>query len=179
MTASYFIGGSDARVIMGGDETALIRLWQEKRGEAEPADLSGELVVQAGPRDRGAQTAPGTSASPAIGLAIGRPENSILRLSGWRPHWTAWLSRSGRCSRAKFMLPWSFAEQAAAEKTHGPAAAQHDGGRNQECRALHHLPAAANGWRWRLRPSEASARNASNSCSWLPLSATYGVGNGL
>jgi predicted phage-related endonuclease len=38
----HFIGGSDARVIMGGDETALIRLWQEKRGEAEPADLSGE-----------------------------------------------------------------------------------------------------------------------------------------
>jgi hypothetical protein len=24
----HFIGGSDARVIMGGDEDALIRLWQ-------------------------------------------------------------------------------------------------------------------------------------------------------
>jgi predicted phage-related endonuclease len=45
---SHFVGGSDARVIMGGDEDALIRLWQEKRGEAEPADLSGELVVQLG-----------------------------------------------------------------------------------------------------------------------------------
>ena len=44
----HFIGGSDARVIMGGDETALIRLWQEKRGEVEPADLSGELIVQLG-----------------------------------------------------------------------------------------------------------------------------------
>ena len=44
----YFIGGSDARIIMGGDEDALIRLWQEKRGEAEPADLSGELIVQLG-----------------------------------------------------------------------------------------------------------------------------------
>ena len=33
---------------MGGDEDALIGLWQEKRGEAEPADLSGELVVQLG-----------------------------------------------------------------------------------------------------------------------------------
>jgi len=29
----HFIGGSDARVIMGQDEKALIRLWQEKRGE--------------------------------------------------------------------------------------------------------------------------------------------------
>ena len=27
-----FIGGSDARVIMGQDEKALIRLWQGKRG---------------------------------------------------------------------------------------------------------------------------------------------------
>jgi hypothetical protein len=36
-----FIGGSDARIIMGDDETALLRLWREKRGEAEPEDLSG------------------------------------------------------------------------------------------------------------------------------------------
>jgi predicted phage-related endonuclease len=27
-----FIGGSDARIIMGNDEPALIRLWREKRG---------------------------------------------------------------------------------------------------------------------------------------------------
>jgi predicted phage-related endonuclease len=44
----YFIGGSDARIIMGNDETDLIRLWQEKRGEIEPEDLSGNLVVQLG-----------------------------------------------------------------------------------------------------------------------------------
>ena len=43
-----FIGGSDARIIMGNDEQALIRLWREKRGEMEPADLSGNLVVQLG-----------------------------------------------------------------------------------------------------------------------------------
>ena len=36
----YFIGGSDARIIMGDDEAALIRLWQEKRGEVEPEDLT-------------------------------------------------------------------------------------------------------------------------------------------
>jgi predicted phage-related endonuclease len=44
----YFIGGSDARIIMGNDEAALLRLWQEKRGEIEPKDLSGNLVVQLG-----------------------------------------------------------------------------------------------------------------------------------
>ena len=44
----YFIGGSDARIIMGDDEPALLRLWQEKRGEVEPEDLSCNLVVQLG-----------------------------------------------------------------------------------------------------------------------------------
>ncbi|MFZ0236587.1 MAG: hypothetical protein WAL37_04345, partial [Xanthobacteraceae bacterium] len=44
----YFIGGSDAWIIMGDDEAALLRLWREKRGEVEPEDLSGNLVVQLG-----------------------------------------------------------------------------------------------------------------------------------
>src|SRR5260370_38738365 len=43
-----FLGGSDARIIMGDDETSLTRLWREKRGEAEPEDLSGNLIVQLG-----------------------------------------------------------------------------------------------------------------------------------
>src|SRR6266550_6317567 len=44
----YFIGGSDARIIMGDDEAALLRLWREKRSEVEPEDLSGNLIVQLG-----------------------------------------------------------------------------------------------------------------------------------
>jgi predicted phage-related endonuclease len=43
-----FIAGSDARTIMGNDEVALVRLWKEKRGEVEPEDLSGNLIVQLG-----------------------------------------------------------------------------------------------------------------------------------
>src|SRR3954453_9324132 len=43
-----FIGGSDARIIMGDDEKTLLRLWREKRGEVEPEDLSGNLIVQLG-----------------------------------------------------------------------------------------------------------------------------------
>jgi len=43
-----FIGGSDARIIMGDDAAALVHLWREKRGEVEPEDLSGNLIVQLG-----------------------------------------------------------------------------------------------------------------------------------
>src|ERR1700693_4248373 len=43
-----FIGGSDARIIMGVDEAGLIRLWQEKRGEVGQKDLSDNLIVQLG-----------------------------------------------------------------------------------------------------------------------------------
>ena len=42
-----FIGGSDARIIMGDDEAALLRLWRENRGEIEPNDLSINLIVPA------------------------------------------------------------------------------------------------------------------------------------
>src|ERR1700730_12962898 len=43
-----FIGGSDARIIMGDDEAALLCLWREKRGEIEPQDLTTNLIVQLG-----------------------------------------------------------------------------------------------------------------------------------
>src|SRR6187399_677672 len=43
-----FLGGSDVRILMGNDDSALIRLWQVKRGEADPEDLSGNLIVQLG-----------------------------------------------------------------------------------------------------------------------------------
>ena len=46
------IGGSDARILMGDDEAALLRLWREKRGEVEPEDLSGNLIVQLGGGNR-------------------------------------------------------------------------------------------------------------------------------
>src|ERR1700719_3288632 len=48
MDRSNFIGGSDARIVMGKDEKALLRLWREKRGEEAPPDLSSVLIVQLG-----------------------------------------------------------------------------------------------------------------------------------
>jgi hypothetical protein len=42
------IGGSDANVILSGDQTRVLDLWREKRGERNPEDLSGKLAVVLG-----------------------------------------------------------------------------------------------------------------------------------
>src|SRR6516164_10306085 len=41
----YFIGGSDAQIIMGCDEAALLQLWRERCEEVEREDLSGNLLA--------------------------------------------------------------------------------------------------------------------------------------
>ena len=43
----HFVGGSDARIIMGDDEPALIRLWREKRGDIGVA-TAAPLMAQSG-----------------------------------------------------------------------------------------------------------------------------------
>jgi len=43
-----WIGASDAAVIMGDSPERILQLWREKRGEAEPPDLSDNLAVQMG-----------------------------------------------------------------------------------------------------------------------------------
>jgi predicted phage-related endonuclease len=47
-TRRSFIGGSDANVILSGDQDRILALWREKRGEMEPEDLSGSLAVMLG-----------------------------------------------------------------------------------------------------------------------------------
>src|SRR3954451_3830944 len=98
-----FIGGSDARVIMGSDETALLPLWQEKRGEIEPADLSHNLIVQLG-----------------VATESGEALRDVQR---WRRHpvlfWMAAtldgvVESTEAVFEAKFMLPWAFSEEGAA-----------------------------------------------------------------
>src|SRR6201993_1363982 len=78
----YFIGGSDARIIMGNDEAALIQLWREKRGEVDPEDLSSNLVVQLGAALK-SSTAVGTSATPAGGLLRSSGGSRIPPSPGW------------------------------------------------------------------------------------------------
>ena len=111
----FFIGGSDARIIMGGDEAALLRLWREKRGEAEPEDLSSNLVVQLG------------AATEELNRTwyernTGRHVTDVQRRV--RHSAIPWMvatldgtvEATGAVFESKFMLPWSFSEEAAAEK---------------------------------------------------------------
>ena len=110
-----FIGGSDARIIMGNDEAALIRLWREKRGEVEPEDLSGNLIVQLGVVTE-LSIGIGTSATPGktVECVQHRLRHPVLRWMG--ATLDGIVAGSGAVFEAKFMLPWSFSEEAAAEK---------------------------------------------------------------
>jgi YqaJ-like viral recombinase domain len=111
----FFVGGSDARIIMGNDEAALVRLWREKRGEAELEDLSGNLIVQLG------------RATEEVNRSwyernTGRQVRDVQRRV--RHSAIPWMAATldgivegtEAVFEAKFMLPWSFSEEAAAEK---------------------------------------------------------------
>ena len=110
-----FIGGSDARIIMGEDEAALLRLWREKRGDAEPEDLSTNLVVQLGtvtePLNRQWYERSSGHAIKDVQRHIRHPVNKWMAatLDGR-------VDPGGAVFEAKFMLPWTFSEEAAAEK---------------------------------------------------------------
>lgn len=56
-----FLGGSDARVVMGGDAAALLRLWKEKRGEMDQRISRGTCWSSSAPRPN-TSTGPGMSA---------------------------------------------------------------------------------------------------------------------
>ena len=110
-----FIGGSDARIIMGQDEAALLRLWREKRGEVEPQDLSGNLIVQLGNATedlnrRWFEAQTGLNVKD-VQRRVRHPVNKWMgaTLDGV-------VGASGAVYEAKFMLPWSFSEEGAAEK---------------------------------------------------------------
>ena len=110
-----FIGGSDARIIMGSDEDALFRLWQEKRGETAPRDLSGNLIVQLGVATEKLNRRWYEANTGQVITDIQR------RIRHPAIRWMAAtldgrLQESGAVFESKFMLPWSFSEEAAAEK---------------------------------------------------------------
>jgi YqaJ-like viral recombinase domain len=110
-----FIGGSDARIIMSPDETALSRLWKEKRSEAEPADLSDNLIVQLG-------VATELLNQTWYARNTGRTVTDIQRWVRHPVHRYLAATLDGFVNdldavfEAKFMLPWSFTEETAAEK---------------------------------------------------------------
>ncbi len=110
-----FIGGSDARIIMGDDEAALLRLWREKRGEAEPEDLSGNLIVQLGSVTEELNRHWYERNTGQVVSAVQRRVFHPVK------RWMAatldgMVEGTGAVFEAKFMLPWTFSEEAAAEK---------------------------------------------------------------
>ena len=110
-----FIGGSDARIIMGEDEATLVRLWREKRGEIEADDLSDILIVQLG------------IATEELNRRwyernTGHAVKDVQRRLVHPVH--SWMAATldgrvepdGAVFEAKFMLPWNFSEEEAVQK---------------------------------------------------------------
>ena len=111
----YYIGGSDARIIMGEDEGALLRLWREKRGEAEPEDLSRNLVVQLGAVTEDLNRRWYETATDQEICDVQRHiRHPVLRWMG--ATLDGRLKSNEAVFEAKFMLPWSFSEEAAVQK---------------------------------------------------------------
>src|SRR5450756_382150 len=104
-----FIGGSDARVIMGADEPALLRLWREKRGEAEPEDLSGNLIVQLG---QATEDLNRLWYERNTGQVVNDVQSRVLHpVNKWMAATLdGMVEGTGAVFEAKFMLPWSFSE---------------------------------------------------------------------
>src|SRR5271166_917322 len=107
-----FIGGSDARIIMGSDDAALIRLWREKRGEVAPEDLSGNLIVQLG---KATEDLNRTWYERNTGRKVGDVQRLVRHsaISYMAATLDGIVEGKGAVFEAKFMLPWSFSEEAA------------------------------------------------------------------
>ena len=110
-----FIGGSDARIIMGDDEAALLRLWREKRGEVEPEDLSGNLIVQLGVVTEHLNR---HWYERNTGQVVTEVQRQVFHpVKRWMAATIdGMVEGTGAVFEAKFMLPWTFSEEAAAEK---------------------------------------------------------------
>ena len=111
-----FIGGSDARIIMGDDEAALAAplAGEARRGRAGRSVGQSDRPARA--RDR--------TAEPAMVRANHRDRPSETSRRWVRHPVIRWMAATldgvvegtGAVFEAKFMLPWSFSEEAAAEK---------------------------------------------------------------
>jgi predicted phage-related endonuclease len=92
-----------------------LRLWPERRGKVEPENLSGNLIVQLG-------VATAELNRRWYEANTGQVITDIQR-KVFHPalRWMAatldgWVQGSDAVFEAKFMLPWSFSEEPAAEK---------------------------------------------------------------
>jgi predicted phage-related endonuclease len=110
-----FIGGSDARTIMGDDEAALVRLWKEKRGDVDAEDLSGDLLVQLGAVTEQLNR---HWYEKNTGQVVAEVQRQVFHpIHRWMAATLdGRVEATGAVFEAKFMLPWNFSEEAAAEK---------------------------------------------------------------
>jgi len=98
---------------MGDSAEALLRLFREKRGEADPEDLSANLLVQLG-----------IATEHLNRQWYERTTGQVVKdVQSWVRHpvirWMAAtldgvVAGNGAVFEAKFMLPWSFSEEMAA-----------------------------------------------------------------
>jgi predicted phage-related endonuclease len=110
-----FIGGSDARIIMGDDEAALVRLWREKRGEIDPEDFSANLIVQLGIVTEELNR---HWYEHNTGQVVTEMQRQVFHpVKRWMAATVdGMVEGTGAVFEAKFMLPWTFSEEGAAEK---------------------------------------------------------------
>jgi predicted phage-related endonuclease len=153
---------------MGGDEAALLRLWREKRGEVEPEDLSANLIVQLGRATEELNRRWYEASSGQVIMDVQRQvRHPTLRWMG--ATLDGRVEATAAVFEAKFMLPWSFSEEAAAEKH--MAQLQHNMWVVASRAAVLSVIAAESGWRLPPMPirstsTSLSRRSESSGVAW-------------
>ena len=114
----HFIGGSDARIILGKDEEALLRLWREKRGEEAPAASSDVVHLSLATKDLNRRWYELNSGYHVSDIR----RHMIHRTIPWMDATPDGLVKeTGALFKATFTLPWSretTAERHLAELQH-------------------------------------------------------------
>ena len=93
----------------------MLQLWREKRGEAEPEDHTGNLVVQLGRSTEELNQRWYEAQSGQEVVDVQKHVYGIRACTGWARRSTAAFDHEA-VFESKFMLPWSFSEEAAVEK---------------------------------------------------------------
>src|SRR2546430_10370955 len=100
---------------MGNDEADLVRLWREKRGEIEPEDLNDNLIVQLG---RVTEDLNRRWYERNTGQAVIEVQRQVVHpVKRWMAATLdGMVEATGAVFEAKFMLPWAFSEEGAAQQ---------------------------------------------------------------
>src|SRR3984957_9215777 len=132
-----FIGGSCGRGIMSPDAAALIRLWGEKRGEAEPEGLCENLVVQLGVATEALNRTWYERNAGRVVTDVQRwVQHPVRRYMAATPRRVRQRPRRG--VRGQVHATLVVLRRGRRRKAHGPASAQHEGDQRPVGGALDH-----------------------------------------